>query len=290
MFFQGAGVGHDFTHDIAAVLERDRGAINKFDMVRTVLRRLNERGEPALRERREVLRRVVEFEDFSTCWPDDQLKAKGLVAEVRRVTNVKDSFTRMDSERERERTERAQAAQAAARQRDAHLQEVRSVRDALLNLFKEPDPHKRGKALEPVLNRLFKVFGVLVTQAFTLTSPEGAGITEQIDGVILFQGHHYLIEMKWWGPPLGTGDVSQHLVRVFFRGYSRGIFISASGYTDPAISTCREALQKGVIVLAHLEELVMLLERELDLNEWLTQKVDAVFTHKNPFHRPSMLG
>ena len=54
-------------------------------MVRTTLTRLNERGEAALRERREILKRVTEFEDFSTCWPNDQLKAKGLVAEIRRV-------------------------------------------------------------------------------------------------------------------------------------------------------------------------------------------------------------
>jgi hypothetical protein len=27
----------------------------------------------------------------------------------------------------------------------------------------------------------------------------------------------YLVEMKWWEKPLGTGEVSQHLVRVFTR-------------------------------------------------------------------------
>jgi hypothetical protein len=41
------------------------------------------------------MKRLVEFEDFSTCWPDDQLKAKGLVAEILRVIDVKDSFGRM---------------------------------------------------------------------------------------------------------------------------------------------------------------------------------------------------
>lgn len=30
------------------------------------------------------------FEDFSCCWPEDVLKAKGAASEVRRIVNVKD--------------------------------------------------------------------------------------------------------------------------------------------------------------------------------------------------------
>lgn len=72
-------------------------------IVRTVLDRLNAKGKPSLLERREILKRVTEFEDFSTCWASDQLKAKGLVAEVSRVIGVKDSFTRMKQAQENER-------------------------------------------------------------------------------------------------------------------------------------------------------------------------------------------
>jgi restriction system protein len=88
-------VGDSVLSDLEARLRKDRNSINKYEIVRTVLERLNSKGEPALRERREILRRVTEFEDFSTCWPSDQLKAKGLVGEISRVIGVKDSFTRM---------------------------------------------------------------------------------------------------------------------------------------------------------------------------------------------------
>ena len=70
-FFRGAGVGVDMLVDLETQLRNDRNSINKYEMVRTVLERLNTRGEPALRERREILRRVTEFEDFSTCWVGD---------------------------------------------------------------------------------------------------------------------------------------------------------------------------------------------------------------------------
>jgi restriction endonuclease Mrr len=91
--------------------------------------------------------------------------------------------------------------------------------------------------------------------------------------------------MKWWNEPLGVGDVSQHLVRVFYRDCARGIFISTSGYTQPAISTCRDALQKSVVVLCNLEEIV-LCWREGNLKDFFRAKISAAIIHKNPLHEP----
>jgi hypothetical protein len=120
-FFPGSGVGDSVLSDLEARLLKDRNSINKYEIVRAVLERLNRKGEPALRERREILRRVTEFEDFSTCWPSDQLKAKGLVGEISRVIGVKDSFTRMKQAQEEERKKksarrRAQGASSRATQ------------------------------------------------------------------------------------------------------------------------------------------------------------------------------
>src|SRR5437763_1194941 len=85
MFFRGAGIALEFTDDLDKRVKADKDSISKYEIARTVLARLNDAGDRALRERREVIKRVVEFEDFSSCWPDQQLKAKGLVSEVRRV-------------------------------------------------------------------------------------------------------------------------------------------------------------------------------------------------------------
>ncbi len=114
----------------------------------------------------------------------------------------------------------------------------------------------------------------------------GEGIVEQIDGVVYFDAHHYLVEMKWTKEPLGPGDVAQHLVRVFNRGHARGIFISASGYTPAAVASCRESLQKAVFALCELEEIVLLLERELCLCKFLRKKIDAAVIQKDPLFRP----
>lgn len=286
LFFRGAGISSEFTEDLAEKVRTDRENINKYEIVRTVLARLNEKGETTLRERREVIKRVVEFEDFSTCWPTQQLKAKGLVGEIRRVVNVKDSFTRMQQEREAEREKRFAEQDTRIAQMQERKARLNSIKQDLFALFSDENPHARGKKLEGVLNRLFAAHGILVREAFALRTEDGRTIEEQIDGAVEIDGHIYLAELKWWDKPLGVGDVAQHLVRVFYRGHTRGIFISASRYTGPAIQSCKEALQKAVIVLCDLAEIVRLLECEADLKSFLKEKINASILDKNPFFEP----
>lgn len=285
IFFKGAGVPGVVTEDFRQKLATDRTSVNKYEIVREVLVRLNDKGEACLRERREVLKRVVEFEDFSTCWPGDQLKARGLVAEIRRVVDVKDSFGRMRQEQEAERNKRLEEEKrkvAAQSERKAKLEQGKKD---LYALFGVADPQKRGKQLEDVLNRLFQTAGILVREAFTRVATTGDGVVEQIDGVIDLDGEIYLVEMKWWDKPLGTGEVSQHLVRVFSRNCARGLLISYSDFTDPAVTICKESLARMVVTLCGLQEIVQLLEREDDLAEFLRKKVRAAVIDKNPHYR-----
>lgn len=288
LFFQGAGVGRDLLVPYQTLLRDNKDGFNKYPVTRELLAKLNELGERSLRERREILKRVTEFQDFSVCWESDQAPARGLVAQIRELVNVKDSFTRMNIEREQERTARQaedKARLAAEKERQAKLANVKSQ---LFALFAEPDAHKRGKALEAVLNSLFSVHGILVREAFTVKGRCGEGVIEQIDGLVEVDGQLYLVELKWWNTALGTADVSPHIVRVFGRGgQARGLFISYSEFTEPAITTCRDALAGGaVVVLSKLQELVELLNHEDDIKKWLKAKVTAAIADKNPLFLP----
>jgi hypothetical protein len=290
LFFQGAGIEFAVTADLWVLLKNDRKSLNKFKIARTVLTRLNEQGEATLRERREIVKRVTEWEDFSTCWDNERLKAQGLVSQIRGVVNVKDSFTRMKDERERDRQQHSLQRDAEANALKKRKETIAAVGKALHDLFGMQDAQKRGKALESVLNRLFQAHDILVHEAFVRRGAGGEGVVEQIDGVIFFDAHHYLVEMKWTNEPLGPGDVAQHLVRVFNRGHAHGIFISASGYTPAAITSCHESLQKAVFALCKLEEIVLLLERDLPLSDFLRKKIDAAVVHKNPLFEPIASG
>ncbi|MDD3344825.1 MAG: restriction endonuclease [Candidatus Omnitrophica bacterium] len=284
LFFRGAGVDKSLIKDLENCVIRNPSEINKYEIVRSILTRLNEKGENALGERREILKRVTEFEDFSTCWATDQLKAKGLVSEIRRVVNVKDSFTRMNQEREEESRKRAVEHQKKIQDGQNLKIEIECIKKEFFSLFVEKDAHKRGKSLEGILNRFFRAYEILVRESFILRGSDGEGIIEQIDGVIEIEGELYLVEMKWWNVPLGVADVSQHLVRVFNRGHARGIYISASGYTEPAVALCKESLQRAVVVLCKLEEIVRLLEQGKDLRSFLKTKITASIIDKNPLN------
>lgn len=286
LFLRGAGVDGNTLADLDNRVTVDRENINKYEIVRTVLTRLNEKGEASLRERREILKRVCEFESFSNCWPNDQFKAKGLVSEISRIINVKDSFTRMkqelDKEKEKSRLEHQKKIESIQKKKQAIL----SVKEKFYSLFTTGlTPQKRGILLEEVLNSLFEIYGISIRESFALVKEEGEGISEQVDGVIEIDGNLYLVEMKWTKDPIDVNPISRHLVRIYHRGQTRGIFISAAEYTKAAVTVCKEALQKTVISLCTLEEIVNLLEKENDLVSFLKVKVNLAAIDKKPFEK-----
>ncbi len=92
LFFQALGVPESWLVDMLRQVETCRVCITKSSIAHDVLEKLNLKKENHLRELHEVVRQVAGFDDFSTCSPTDRTKAMGLVAAVRRVVDVKDSF------------------------------------------------------------------------------------------------------------------------------------------------------------------------------------------------------
>ena len=86
------------------------------------------------------------------------------------------------------------------------------------------------------INQYFKFSGILLSEAITLKGDSGAGVVEQIDGVVQLRGQLYLVEMKWEQETLGRDKVSSHLVRVFSRSLAGGIIISYSDYSAAAVT------------------------------------------------------
>jgi hypothetical protein len=164
--FVGAGVPYKHLADWTQRVRENRDSVKKHEIARSVLCRLNNEGDPALGPRREIVRRVSSWEDFSTCYDSNRFKAIGLVSQIQKVVQIKDAFTRMAMEREKERTERQAEYNEQAEAKRRIAAERRTIKDSLYKLFSETNAQKRGKALEPVLNRLFGTFGVLIKEAF----------------------------------------------------------------------------------------------------------------------------
>jgi restriction system protein len=284
-FFVGAGVPNKLLGDWKLKLKQDKDSVRKHEMARSVLCRLNDAGEPALALRREVVKRVSEFDDFSSCWENDRLKAQGLVGQIQKLVNVKDTFTRINLEREKERKER-QAAYTTSIQAKQKETEARSaIKDSLYALFGETNPYKRGKRLEGTLNSLFSFAGFLVREAFTVKGDEQQGIIEQIDGAVELAGVLYLVEMKWWDKPIGRQEIAPHFVSVFNRGDVGGIFISYSGYSAAAIEDAKTGLVQKVFVLTELQEIIQVIDREADLTAFFKEKINRAKSHRDPFYK-----
>lgn len=284
LFLRGAGVAEEDVAEVDQTVRLNAASINKFEIVRNVLTKVNARGDTGLRPRREIIKRVVEFENFETCWPEDMLKAKGLVASVREAVNAKDSFTRMRQARDSEREQtlsRTRAEQRAASEKRVKIDELNSRLSALFGM--DDQPQVRGKLLEAVLNDLFKAYGIHVREDFRRKDPDSAVVLEQIDGVIELDGVIHLVEMKWLREPVGVGEFLPHLSRLFLRANAHGIFISTSGYTEPVIKECTSALIHKTMFLCSLREIVMLLQRRDDLIAFLKKKSRAAIIEKNPY-------
>ncbi len=284
LFFQGAGVATEDIADVVRVVRTNRDAIKKFDIVRDVLTKVNLRGDSGLGPRREIIKRVTEFDNFETCWDNDRLKAKGLVSELGKTVNVKDSFTRMKQERDAEREQvlaGQRAQQAATLEKRAKIEAVSVRLSALFGM--DDKPQERGKLLEAVLNDLFKAYGIHVREDFRRKALDSAVVLEQIDGVIELDGIVHLVEMKWLKDPVGIAEFAPHLVRLFGRANASGIFIATNGYTEPVIKECGNALNQRTMFLCSLRELVLLLQRRDDLVAFLKKKSRAAIVEKNPY-------
>jgi restriction system protein len=267
----------------------DRTVINRYEIARTVLTRINEGGDQNLGQRREVIKRVTEFQDFSACWPDDQLKARALVASIRELVNVKDSFTRISQERDNDRREHLRRQAAAADGKRRRIAARDGLRRRLAALSSMSNPRERGLALEGVLNDIFKLDELSIREAFTLNTEDGQ-VGEQIDGLIVLDGHPVLVEAKWHAKPLGVNDVSRHLVRVYGRPAGvHGLIVSSSAFATAAVEECRRALAQRVIMLAEVNELVLLLEEpDANFRKWLGAKLLAASVDRQPLFRPSI--
>ena len=282
-FFRGAGVPDELLGDVQTTLTNDPQSINKYQIARTVVRRLNEGGDRWLAVRREVVRRVTQWEDFSLSWPNDQDKARGLVAAVRQLVGVKDSFTRMQRERDRERQARIHQHEQQLEKQRAWRRTRATLRSQIVAAKNEPNAQRRGKLIEKLFADLCAAEGIQVRESFEVRS--GGTVQEQVDGLIVADGHLYLVEVKWRNEPVDLDAMQSHLFRLFRRPDARGLFVSASGYTAPAIDACRDVLSQKLMVLAELNELVLLLEGDdHSLEAWIGKKASVAVGERKPFH------
>lgn len=138
------------------------------------------------------------------------------------------------------------------------------LRKDFLNIEKLP-PHERGFAFERFLTEFFKAFNLNPRRSFRNQG-------EQIDGSLEFENITYLVEAKWQNAPVGLSDL------LVFRGkvdgkatWSRGIFISISGFTDDGLAAFLRGRPTNIIAI-NGQDIYFILEGKIRLDDAIRLK------------------
>lgn len=151
---------------------------------------------------------------------------------------------------------------------DKYLNELKKLTDY------SDSPQSRGFAFEKYLLHLFEANGLEPRGSFRI-------VGEQIDGSFLLYNEVYLLEAKWTSRKIDKGDLVIFNEKVSSKsGFTRGLYISFSGYTDEALSTFSNGRTVNIVLMT-VQELAIALSRKLDLIDILKYKVRALAEEGN---------
>lgn len=160
-------------------------------------------------------------------------------------------------------TQAASPASKASIDYDKLLKELQA-------LSASPDSAQaRGYAFEKYLNELFKANNLDPRGAFKITG-------EQIDGSFVLRDEVYLMEAKWTSTKIEKAELVVFNNKVSSKsGFTRGLFISYSDFSQQAISTLSCGTTVNIILMT-VQELAIALQWKMKLADVLWNKVRAL--------------
>lgn len=174
---------------------------------------------------RNFVRLLVEHRNFT---PQDE---KHRIEEAERsALKLREIIREQEIQKEYKESIQRKAAKAT---KETYHSQLLDLRDDFQRYI-ELKPQERGYALEKLFPKLMNISGIPVQTPFKI-------VGEQIDGGIKYDGHYYLIELKWTEKNIGPKDIGSFYFKVDGKLDQRGIIISMGGYTDGVV----EGLPRG---------------------------------------------
>lgn len=282
LFFQNVGVPKAQLQPYYILLSSNRSQLKKYDVTREILAFLNQQSERMLGVRRKLLQRVIEFDSFETCYPNDKDRAKANVADIQKLVKMKDTVTKYEKYLIKEQSEKIKKQQKIVDEIRRSKERFEDLQQRFSQLFSIQNPQERGKKLEKVLNDIFLYFKIGVKEDFVIYDDETGKNYEQIDGVVEINHYLTLVEMKWEKVPIGADKIARFMSRLLVRKNVDGIVISYSSFAETAIPTAKEALAISVLALVDLKDIFDVLNQKKDLAEFFSELIKNVKLYKNP--------
>ena len=139
---------------------------------------------------------------------------------------------RIDEQRRNRRDVRP--SQTSSTVSEPTREQARSSLAAQFDRAHKLPPQERGYELEHLFPALLRLSGITVEGPFRVAG-------EQIDGAFKYDGHYYLVELKWVSRPVNQPDIASLYLKVEGKLEARGLFIAMNGYSKQLL----ESLPKG---------------------------------------------
>jgi hypothetical protein len=181
---------------------------------------------------RNFVRFLIEHQNFV---PHDQ-KHRVEIAE-RCSLKLKDILNQQLKERD-EKEKQKQKIQVI--QKDIYPEQIYKLHEQF-KIIMSLESQKRGYELEKLFSELMKISGVFVEKSFKNEA-------EQIDGAIKYEGHYYLVELKWTEKKIDQSQIASLYFKAEGKMDARGIFIAMNGYSKEALASLPKGREIKVLL------------------------------------------
>ncbi len=145
-----------------------------------------------------------------------------------------------EQEKERECRDQIRRRAQEGKKEDYCSQRLR-LNKQFIELIKQEE-QKRGYELEKIFTQLMKISGIPVEKSFKI-------VGEQIDGAIKYDGHYYLVELRWREKKANQNDISPFYLKVDGKMEARGVFIAMNGFSEDILSSLPKGKEIKVLLL-----------------------------------------
>jgi hypothetical protein len=152
----------------------------------------------------------------------------------------------------------------------------------LLSMFDDlgisPDHQKRGFLLQGLLNRLFLLNEISVTESFQRNNGG-----EQIDGAFSYNGWFYLLECKWTKKLADIRELDSLYGKVTRSGkQGMGLFLSIEGWSENVPLLLKQNQEKSIILMDGYD-LRCVLNKAIEFEVLLQKKLSKLNHKSEPF-------
>jgi hypothetical protein len=222
-----------------------------------------------------LVRIAARWTDFHLS--QDEYKARAVVQKAREMEGV---LTEIEAH---EHQQHDRQIEEAAERRRRSTRGLISLKSPLLRAQFEAavaneDRQQRGYLLQDLLNQLYTVHGIAVTQAFQRNNGG-----EQIDGAYELNGWHYIVECRWREQLANIRELDGLLGQVGRSGrQTMGLFLSINGWSENVIPLLKQNGEKSIFLMDGMD-LHAVLSEQIDLKVLLKGKLSALNLRAEPY-------